>query len=113
MYAENNVDALAFRAYVDAIKAARFCSRGAHSVTLEQILTPSTDPVLFMYGEHDVICTPEMARNSLTNAMACRECRVIPGGGHWVQLERADEVNDELARWFAAGTALQPMAWPS
>jgi pimeloyl-ACP methyl ester carboxylesterase len=103
MYAENSVDALAFRAYVDATKATRFRSRGsAHSVTLEEILTPYTDPVLFMYGEHDVICTPEMAKSSLTNAIAYRECRVIPSGGHWVQLERADDVNDELARWFGS-----------
>lgn len=114
MHAENNVDALAFRAYVDAIKATRFRSRGsAHSVTLEEILTPYTDPVLCMYGEHDVICTPEMAKTSLTNAIASRECRVIPGGGHWVQLERANQVNDELARWFGAGAAIQPMALPS
>jgi pimeloyl-ACP methyl ester carboxylesterase len=101
MYAENNVDALAFRAYVDATKATRFRSRGgAHGVTLAHILAPYTGPVLFLYGEHDVTCTPEMARTGLTNAIAYRECRVIPGGGHWIQLERADEVNDELARWF-------------
>jgi len=110
MHSENNVDALAFEAYVGALKATRFRGRGrgsAHSVALQDILMPYTDPVLFVYGEHDVICTPEMAKNSLMNAMACRECRVIPGGGHWVQLERADEVNDELARWFGAGAANQ------
>ena len=113
MHAEDNVDALAFRAYVAAIKATRFRSRGAHSVTLEEILTPYADPVLFIYGEHDVICTPEMAKISLTNAMARRECRVIPGGGHWIQLERADKVNDELARWFGTGAAARPGAAPN
>lgn len=101
MYAESNVDALAFRAYVDALKATRYRSHGrAHSVMLKEILTLCARPVLFLYGEHDVICTPEMAKHSLSNAAIHRECRVISGGGHWIQFERANEVNDELARWF-------------
>lgn len=110
MHAESNVDALAFRAYVDAVTATRFRSRSAHSVTLEEILRPYTGPVLFMYGEHDVTCTPEIAKNSLADPTVSRECRVIPDGGHWVQFERADEVNTELARWFAPGndTSLRP-----
>jgi pimeloyl-ACP methyl ester carboxylesterase len=113
MYAESNADALAFRAYADAVKATRFRSRAAHSTTLEEILRPYTAPVLFIYGEHDVTCTPEMAKNRLTNATVSRECRVIPGGGHWVQFESADAVNDELARWFGAGAAIQPVALPT
>jgi pimeloyl-ACP methyl ester carboxylesterase len=111
MYADSNVDALAFRAYADAVKATRFRSRGsAHRAILEEILAPYTEPVLFLYGEHDLTCTPEMAKNSLTKSKAHRECRVIPGGGHWVQFERAAEVNAELARWFGAGAAMQPAA---
>lgn len=114
MHAESNVDALAFRAYVDAVKATRFRSRSAHSVPLAEILAPYTGPVLFMYGEHDVTCTPEMAKKSLADAVLSRECRVIPAGGHWIQFERADEVNDELARWFGAGAATpQPRALPA
>ena len=106
MYEHQNVDALAFRAYADAVKATRFRSRGAaHRVPLDEILTGYTAPVLFLYGEHDVICTPEMANERLTNAAAHRECRVIRGSGHWVQFERADAVNEALARWFAAKPA--------
>lgn len=101
MYAEEAVDALAFRAYADSIKATRYSSRGgAHAVPLNVILEPYRDPVLFLYGEHDVICTPELASASLTNAAAKRECRLISGSGHWVQFERPDEVNFELQRWF-------------
>ncbi len=108
MYADGNVDALAFRAYADAVKTARFRSRGdAHRVPLAELLAPHSGPVLFLYGEHDVICTPELAQHKLTNAMAHRECRVIPGGGHWIQLERAHAVNDALARWFGADVTLQ------
>jgi pimeloyl-ACP methyl ester carboxylesterase len=111
MFSETHVDALAFRAYADAVKATRFRSRGsAHRAVLEDILAAYADPVLFIYGEHDRTCTPEMLKNSLTNAAAQRQCRVIPGGGHWVQFERADEVNVELARWFGARVAIQPAA---
>ena len=101
MFAASNADALAFRADVDALKATRYRSHGAaHEVMLQEILAPYTEPVLFLYGEHDVICTPAMAKHSLTNAAVQRECRVIPGGGHWIQFERANEVNEELAQWF-------------
>ena len=104
MHAESNVDALAFRAYADAVKATRFRSRGsAHRSVLEEILAQYAEPVLFLYGEHDLTCTPGMAKSSLTKAQAQRECRVIPGGGHWVQFERAAEINAELTRWFRRG----------
>ena len=113
MYAERNVDALAFAAYVGAIKATRFRGRGrgsAHSVPLQDILMPYTGPVLFLYGEHDVTCTPEIAKISLTNPLADRECRVIPGGGHWVQFECANEMNHTLAHWCGASAAISTMA---
>jgi pimeloyl-ACP methyl ester carboxylesterase len=108
MHAETSVDELAFRAYADATRRTRFRSRAAHSTTLEEILKSYTGPVLFIYGEHDVTCTPEIAKNTLSNAAARRECRVVPGGGHWVQFESADEVNDELKSWFGAGASTEP-----
>lgn len=110
LYAEADVDALTFRAYADSVKATRYSSRGgAHRVPLETLLAPYADPVLFIYGEHDVICTPEMARLKLSNPNAGRECRVIPGSGHWVQHERANEVNDALLRWFNPTVAAPPL----
>ena len=106
LYAEADVDDLTFRAYADAVKATRYSSRGgAHSVPLEELLAPYADPVLFLYGEHDVICTPELAKLKLDNRNAGRECRVIPGSGHWVQHERAHEVNDALLQWFSTDVA--------
>jgi pimeloyl-ACP methyl ester carboxylesterase len=106
MYDGSNVDALAFRAYADSVKAARYRSRGgAHKVPLAELLAPYTGPILFLYGEHDVICTPETARSKLTDPQAQRECRVIPGGGHWIQHERANDVNAALAPWFAPTNA--------
>jgi 2-hydroxy-6-oxonona-2,4-dienedioate hydrolase len=109
MYAPKNVDALAFRAYADGVRAARFRGRGmAHGVPLNTILTPYHNPVLFLYGEHDVICQPEQAKVNLSNAAARRECRLIAGSGHWVALEGADDVNDALVAWFGAEATGHP-----
>jgi pimeloyl-ACP methyl ester carboxylesterase len=62
--------------------------------------------VLFLYGEHDVTGTPALAHERLADQALHRELRVIPGGGHWIQFERAEAVNAELARWFDAGSVV-------
>lgn len=101
---EKNADALAFRAYADPVKATRFRSSGiGGAIPLREILKSYTAPILFLYGEHDVICTPEMMQGRMANATLQREFRIVPDSGHWVPFERADTVNDALTQWFAAG----------
>lgn len=116
MYADSNVDALAFRAYADAVKATRYRGRGgAHRVPLNEILATYRRPVLFLYGEHDVICTPALARQSLMNENAGREFHIIPGSGHWVQFEGATATNEHLLRWLHGEIVTQaapPLAVP-
>ena len=99
-----NADALAVESYVRSIKATRYRSRGAsRRVTLEEILAHYTEPVLFLWGEHDVTATPVEARSRLADSNRNRYVKLLPGGGHWVQFERAQHVNEELERWFGAG----------
>jgi len=101
LHAESSVDALAFQAYVDAVKGTRYRSRGTgNRSSLATILAAHRGPVLFLYGEHDVTGTPLEAEKRLTDPALGRACRVIAGGGHWIQFEQADAVNAELARWF-------------
>jgi pimeloyl-ACP methyl ester carboxylesterase len=103
LYDEANADALAFEAYVHSIRATRFRSRGApRNVTLGEMLTPFDEPVLFIWGEHDVTATPELARQGVIQGRPNRHYRLLPHGGHWIQFECADEVNAELVRWFGA-----------
>jgi pimeloyl-ACP methyl ester carboxylesterase len=105
MHDEANVDALGFEAYVTAVKRTRYRTRGVGSrSSLPTILAAYTDPVLFVYGEHDVTGTPELAKDLLVGSMVNRELRIIGGGGHWIQYERADEVNATLAQWFATAS---------
>jgi pimeloyl-ACP methyl ester carboxylesterase len=109
MYADSNVDAIAFQAYADAVKAARYRGRGgAHRVPLNEVLARYSGPVLYLYGEHDVICTPELAKPSLMNPARGREFHIVPGSGHWVQLEGARAVNEHLTNWFGASAVTQP-----
>ncbi len=114
LYAASHVDGLAFQAYADAVKAARYHGRGgAHRVPLNEILAAYRGPVLYLYGEHDVICTPELAKQSLMNRNAGRECHLIAGSGHWVQFEGAAAVNERLLAWLhgeIVTQAAQPLA---
>jgi pimeloyl-ACP methyl ester carboxylesterase len=99
-----NADALAVESYIRSIKATRYRSRGAiRRVTLEEVLAPYTEAVLFLWGEHDVTATPEEARARLADDTLGRYVKLVPGGGHWVMFECAQRVNEELARWFGAG----------
>lgn len=54
-------------------------------------------PALFIAGEKDTVirgATAEALTNSMKNAVAdLRGVKLIPGAGHWIQQERADEVN--------------------
>lgn len=102
LFDETSADALAFKAYVDALKAARFRGRAlAGAVPLEEILAAFSNPTLFIWGEHDVTATPALIKDSLTAAMPNRALRIVSRGGHWIQFECADEVNAELMRWFS------------
>jgi len=102
LFEEASVDALAFRSYVDALKASRFRGRAlAGAVPLEEVLAAFGNPVLFIWGEHDVTATPGLIKDSLTGAMPNRALRIVSGSGHWVQFESAAEVNAELMRWFS------------
>lgn len=94
------IDALAIEASVAPVMATRFRSKPiSRAASLAQILAPFTKPVLMLWGEHDVTTTPAIAATTLTEGRAEREAHVIPGGGHWVQYECADEVNRRLLAW--------------
>jgi pimeloyl-ACP methyl ester carboxylesterase len=101
MHDEANVDALGFEAYATAVKRTRYHTRGVGSrSSLAAILAGYSEPVLFVYGEHDVTGTPQLAQEALVACAANREFRIIRGGGHWIQYERAEAVNELLTRWL-------------
>ncbi len=88
------VDAVALQLHTEACQRTRFRSRpismaGGLSAALDQCQMP----VLLVWGEHDVTAEPAVVAQALTQGHPQRQARIVPGVGHWVQFERADEVN--------------------
>ncbi|MFC6639808.1 alpha/beta fold hydrolase [Sulfitobacter sp. JBTF-M27] len=79
---------------IDAITAqlAPFVGR-----TIEQ-------PSFYLCGEYDLIAgnTPEAHAEMRSNLPDLRGLHVLAGAGHWLQQERADEVNERLIEFLAS-----------
>ncbi len=56
-------------------------------------------PAIIINGESDAVATPSMAR-SLAERIAGARAIILPRCGHWPTIERVDEVNIELRRFF-------------
>jgi pimeloyl-ACP methyl ester carboxylesterase len=59
-------------------------------------------PALYLYGEHDLVCgnTPETV-DALDEILPnLKNVIKIPGAGHWLQQERAEEVNSALIEFL-------------
>lgn len=97
-----NIDALAMAVHERSCTATRFRSR---AISRGPLLAPAVaaygGPTLLVWGEHDVTADPVVAgRDAAGDAPNCDWC-LVPGGGHWVQYERPDDVNRLLLQWFA------------
>lgn len=54
-------------------------------------------------SEHDVACVPDAVAQQLIEGRPRREWRVLPNDDHWLQCERAQDVNQLLLLWFELG----------
>jgi 2-hydroxy-6-oxonona-2,4-dienedioate hydrolase len=91
------IDALALKVHTVSCQRTRFRSRsisqaGGLSAALDQFEAQ----MLLIWGEHDVTAEPTVLLQALTDAQPRRQAHIVPGAGHWVQYECADEVN----RWL-------------
>ena len=95
------VNALALQIHARSCEKTRFRSKSiSRKPLLLDALKDFDKPILLAWGEEDVTAVPHEAGPSLTRDHPSREWRVIAGSGHWVQFEKADEVNAGLIRWF-------------
>lgn len=96
-----DLDALAVRVHTDACVRTRFRSKDiSRSGGLLDVLVPYGGPTLLAWGEHDVTAAPAVIAPALASALPGARTALVAGGGHWVQYERADEVNALLLGWF-------------
>lgn len=97
----DDIDELALRIHQNACVATRFKSKPiARPGGLAEQLEQYTHPALLIWGEHDVTCTPEYLIDKLVGGNKNRAKAIVKEAGHWVQYEKADEVNNLLVNWF-------------
>ncbi len=65
--------------------------------------TAIEQPALYLAGEYDMIAgnTPEALAALPGTVPGLRDLRVLPGAGHWLQQERAEEVNTAIVDFLA------------
>jgi pimeloyl-ACP methyl ester carboxylesterase len=104
-----SVDALALRIHTEACLRTRFRSK---AISLAGGLARALDlhhgALLLAWGEHDVTAIPEQAALSLSRGRDRCRTHVVAGAGHWVQYERADEVNRLLLAWLDETSSQDP-----
>jgi pimeloyl-ACP methyl ester carboxylesterase len=96
------IDALAFAIHDISCHGTRFRSKEVSIAGgLQAALDAFGGPQLLVWGEHDVTADSRPLVAQLVAGHPQREGVVVDGAGHWVQYERADEVNRLLLRFFA------------
>lgn len=103
------IDDLALSVHEASCLRTRFRSKAiSRAGGLQAALQQYGGPALLIWGEHDVTAVPHDIAPQLADDEAGREWCVVPGAGHWVQYERADDVNRLLGSWFAADEGVRP-----
>lgn len=96
------IDELAMSVHETSCLQTRFRSKAiSRAGGLQAALDRYGGPVLLIWGEHDVTAAPHEMVPQLADQKTEREWCVVPGSGHWVQYEGADDVNRLLGSWFA------------
>jgi len=96
------IDALAFAIHDVSCHGTRFRSKEVSMAGgLQAALDALGGPQLLVWGEHDVTADSRPLVGQLTAGHPQREGAVVDGAGHWVQYERAADVNALLLRFFA------------
>jgi pimeloyl-ACP methyl ester carboxylesterase len=99
--AYDRIDTQAIRIHQDACVATRFKSKPiARPGGLAEQLEQYSGPALLIWGEHDLTCTPEFLIEKLVSGRSNRAKEIVVDAGHWVQYEKADQINTTLIQWF-------------
>lgn len=107
LHDEASVDATALQVHSDACRACRFHSRPiSRGGGLQAVLDRFRQPMLLLWGEHDVTAVPEQLLPRLLTGHPNRQGSILAGAGHWAQYEAAAQVNERLRAFFRGGVAL-------
>ncbi|WP_244610162.1 alpha/beta fold hydrolase [Lampropedia puyangensis] len=96
------IDAMAVQVHTHSSLQARYRSRTvSRTGVLVDALSTLAQPMLFVWGEHDVTAIPAVAAAALVQGQAQRRAHVWPNVGHWVQYEAAEPINQQLRKWLS------------
>lgn len=96
------IDARALEVHTLSCQRTRFRSRDlSRGGSLANTLSAYTQPVLFIWGEHDVTADPPVVIAALTASGPGRQGLIVPDAGHWAQYEQPERINAALTDWFA------------
>ncbi|MHC0504759.1 alpha/beta fold hydrolase [Achromobacter aegrifaciens] len=110
LHADASIDALALAVHEHSCLRTRFKSRLlSRTRQLPEALAAFSQPVLLIWGEHDVTANPMTLAHQLAELCAAGDWCVVPGAGHWVQYECAQTINPMLASWFGPGQRRYPV----
>lgn len=101
--AAQDIDPLAVKIHTEACLRTRFRSKEiSRGGGLMAALAQRRGPSLLAWGEHDVTAEPEIIARALSDRLPGCHTHFIEGAGHWVQFERADDINRLLLAWLSA-----------
>lgn len=103
LFEPERIDALALQVQALSNQATRFRSKPiSRAAGLPAALARIQVPTLLLWGEHDVTGDPSVLSTALQAGRPERQSSILPGVGHWVQYEAADDCSRLLADWFAS-----------
>lgn len=101
LWSDASMDPLAVQIHARACAQTRFHSKTlSRASTMPDILAQYAGQLLLAWGEHDVTAQPAQAGALLSQGRRDCSLHIVPGGGHWLQYERADAVNPLVLSWL-------------
>lgn len=95
------IDRLAVEIHTQACARTRFRSKEiSRAGGLFDTLAGYREPVLMLWGEHDVTADSAILAAQHRDLDARRRIEVVADAGHWVQYEQAADVNTRLRTWL-------------
>jgi pimeloyl-ACP methyl ester carboxylesterase len=105
IYKESMIDEDAIDIQTNACISCRFRSReiswsGGLFERLTKILENNSTQLLLIWGAHDVTGSTDILEDVCRMRIPNAKIRLMVDAGHWVQFEKADEVNKILLEWL-------------
>jgi pimeloyl-ACP methyl ester carboxylesterase len=80
---------------------ATFAPSDAYTAELAALAQPMSQPTLYLHGESDGCIAADIVKDAESHLPAGSRLQMIEGAGHFLHLERPDEVNAHIVEWVS------------